>query len=164
MQSKDTHKVCFPIAGKPAILHSMEGYNAAGLSKFTVVVGTMAEQVMSAISSKYDGVNYAFQKEALGTGNAARTGFETIESYNPGAPILITMGDKIIEPEVIESLIEEFYDNDLDLAYVVEPKEYNTSGGHVVIDDGKVRGIVESLDIKKAEVYNQILSQFQVGS
>ncbi|MDD4296926.1 MAG: NTP transferase domain-containing protein [Ruminiclostridium sp.] len=65
MQSKDTHKVCFSIAGKPAILHSMERYAAAGLNKFTVVVGTMAEQVMSAISSRYDGISYAYQKKAL---------------------------------------------------------------------------------------------------
>ncbi len=164
MQSKDTHKVCFPIAGKPAILHSMERYKAAGLSKFTVVVGTMAEQVMSAVSSRYDGINYAYQKEALGTGNAVRTGFESIEAYDPHGAILITMGDKIIEPKVIKSLLAEFNDNDLDLAFVVGPKEFNTTGGHVVIDDGKVRGIIESLDIKKAELCSRILSQLQNGS
>ena len=163
MQSKDTHKVCFPIGGKPAILHSMERYKAAGLSKFTVVVGTMAEQVMSVVSSRFDGINYAYQKEALGTGNAARTGFESIEAYDPQGAILITMGDKIIEPQVIEHLFAEFYNNDLDLAFVVGPKEFNPAGGHVVIDDGKVRGIVESLDIKKAKFNNQILNQLRTG-
>ncbi|NLY18963.1 MAG: NTP transferase domain-containing protein [Clostridiaceae bacterium] len=164
MQSKDTHKVCFPIGGKPAILHSMERYKAAGLTRFTVVVGTMAEQVMSVISSTYDGINYAFQKEALGTGNAARIGFESIEAYDPQGAIMVTMGDKIIEHRVIERLMSEFYENDLDLAFVAGPREFNPAGGHVVIDDGKVCGIVESLDIEKAKLYNRILNQLQTGA
>ncbi len=164
MQSKDTHKVCFPIDGKPAILHSMDRYKAAGINRYTIVVGSMAEQVMHTISSAYDGVNYAYQKEALGTGNAARIGFDAMEAYGTTGPVLITMGDKIIEPDVIERLISEFVNKNLDLCFVVGPKEYNASGGHIVLNNGKVRGIVESLDIKKAELYKKILSQLQNGS
>jgi NDP-sugar pyrophosphorylase family protein len=42
MASKDTHKVCFPIAGRPAIVRAIDTYKAAGLRRFLVVVGQMA--------------------------------------------------------------------------------------------------------------------------
>jgi N-acetylgalactosamine kinase len=160
MQSKEKHKVCFEINGKPAIYHGMDNYIKAGINRFVVVVGAMAGQVVECIGSRYDGVSFAYQKEALGTGNAARTGWNNLNSMGVEGPVLITMGDKIIDPSVIKSLIEQFNKTDADLVFAVQPREHNMSGGHIVIDrENKVRGICESLDIQKSLIYKRFLSE-----
>ena len=153
MQSKDTHKVCFDIDGKPAIIQAMDRYSLAGLSDFTIVVGTMAEQVMAAVSSKYPTARYAYQVEALGTGNAARIGCDIGEKTSP---VLITMGDKIIAPEVVKELISKFEKDDLDCIFAVTPKKLNQQGGNAVINDS-VEGIIENLDVRKAQLYKNLL-------
>lgn len=164
MQSKDTHKVCFEINGRAAILHAIDRYKRAGLGSFNIVVGTMAEQVMQTVSSEYSGVNFAYQRETLGTGNAARVGFESLSPCAADNPVFITMGDKIIDPRVIRDLIHKFTTEDLDLAFVVAPRAFNASGGHIVYSDGKVKGIVESLDIQMARFCAKVLQQLESGS
>jgi N-acetylgalactosamine kinase len=160
MQSKEKHKVCFDINGKPAIYHGMDNYLKAGINRFVVVVGAMAGQVVECIGSRYDGVSFAYQKEALGTGNAARTGWNNLKSMGVEGPILITMGDKIIDSSVIESLMEQFYKTNADLVFTVQPREHNVTGGHIVIDkENKVRGICESLDIQKSLIYKKFLTK-----
>ena len=53
MASADRHKVCFPIAGTPAIVRAISTYKEAGLTRFLVVVGQMAEEVMSTVSAAH---------------------------------------------------------------------------------------------------------------
>ena len=49
MASADTHKVCFPIGGTPAIVRAINTYKEAGLRDFLVVVGQMAEQFIESL-------------------------------------------------------------------------------------------------------------------
>jgi len=158
MQSKDTHKVCFDINGKPAIIQAIDRYCSAGVKEYTIVVGTMAEQVMQTVSSVYPNVKYAYQAKALGTGHAARVGYECSSADN----IMITMGDKLVSPETASKLISEFESNDLDLMFAVVPVEYNPSGGKIVVDEG-VKGILEDVDIKKAQIYLELLNKLNEG-
>jgi N-acetylgalactosamine kinase len=51
MQSKDTHKVCFDIAGKPAVIQAMQRYEKAGIENYTIVVGPMAETNRGSVSN-----------------------------------------------------------------------------------------------------------------
>ena len=161
MQSNNQHKVCFNIQGKPAIHHAMDRYIKAGLDKFTVVVGSMAEQVMNCISSSYEGVAYAFQPEALGTGNAARCGFESLSCVDENSALLITMGDKIITPKALRLLLNTFEETGSDLVFAVQPREQNVLGGHIAQRDGNVAGIIESLDIQKADIFRQLLAELE---
>jgi len=158
MQSKDTHKVCFEINGKPAIIQAIDRYCSAGIEEYTIVVGTMAEQVMRTVSSVYPNVKYAYQAKALGTGHAARVGYESNSADN----IMITMGDKLVSPSVVSKLISEFESNDLDLMFAVVPVEQNPSGGKIVVDGG-VKGIFEDVDIKKAQIYLELLNKLNEG-
>lgn len=58
MSSDKTHKVCFEIAGVPAIKRLMGSLSEAGIEKFNVVVGIMAEKVIGCIAEDYDDVIY----------------------------------------------------------------------------------------------------------
>lgn len=165
MQSQDTHKVCFSINGRPAIHQSIDRYREAGLDHFVVVVGAMAGQVVSCVGSHYEGISFAYQKEAKGTGDAARTGWNCLKHGGHLGPILITMGDKIVDPSVIRSLTQQYEATQADLVFTVQPQSYNVSGGHIVVDQtNRIRGICEDLDVKMAQLFYRFYRQYPLNS
>ena len=76
MASRDTHKACFPIVGTPAIVRAIDTFKAAGLARFIVVVGHMAEQVMATVATTHPDVTFAYQADPRGTGHAAAVAVE----------------------------------------------------------------------------------------
>lgn len=161
MSSDKTHKVCFEIAGVPAIKRLMGNLSEAGIEKFDVVVGTMAEKVIGCIAEDYEDVLYVYQKVSgktpLGTGHATLTALNALKNAGISGPVLIVMGDKLIEKEVIKNLINTFEASDADVIITIQPKEHNPSGGRIVFDDnGELRGICEELDAQKALIYKRV--------
>jgi CTP:molybdopterin cytidylyltransferase MocA len=47
MRSRDRHKVCFDVAGVPAIVRAIDAYNLLGVTQNVVVVGEMAASATS---------------------------------------------------------------------------------------------------------------------
>ena len=71
MQNERTHKVCYEIAGVPAILRLIRSLKEGGISRFLVVVGNKCEKVMACLDG-VEGVAYAYQPEQRGTGVVQR--------------------------------------------------------------------------------------------
>ena len=162
MRSQETHKVCFPIAGVPAIHRNLERLREAGIGKFLVVVGSMAQRVMECISKKYADVMYAFQPEPLGTGDAALKGVQLLKAMGISDPTLIVMGDKIIAANAVRRIVAAGSEGNADVVLAVQPKEHNPSGGRIVYDEkGRMRGIIEERDIHQAI---REKSKLQLGS
>ncbi|MHB1152809.1 MAG: galactokinase family protein [Eubacteriales bacterium] len=137
-----TNKVCYEIAGKPAVIRLIENLKEAGIERFIVVVGSKADKVMECLDG-ISGIVYAYQKIQNGTGNAALIGLNALYVMDKDVPAMICMGDKIIAPDVIMSLIASYNGC---AVFAVQPKEWNSSGGRIVMRDGKVYGIVEQID------------------
>lgn len=151
MASSDLHKVCFPIVGRPAIVRSIETYKAAGLRRFLVVVGQMAEQVIATISAAHPEVTFVFQADPLGTGHAATVAADALASQADVRAALITMGDKITRPEIVRTLIERYRRSLADVIMSTLPKTPTSTAGRIVTDsNGRVLGIVEKADIDRA--------------
>jgi bifunctional N-acetylglucosamine-1-phosphate-uridyltransferase/glucosamine-1-phosphate-acetyltransferase GlmU-like protein len=70
MRSTDRHKVCFDIAGTPAIVRMVGMMKSIGLSRFLIVVGQMAEQVISTLATVHPDVAFVYQANPRGTGHA----------------------------------------------------------------------------------------------
>jgi N-acetylgalactosamine kinase len=157
MRSADTHKVCFEIAGEPAILRNMRLIEAAGIKRFVVVVGALAGQVVSRVGAKYPQTLFIYQAEQLGTGHAARLAGDALERLGHQGPVFVTMGDKIIETRVVEALLDTFARTQADLAFVSAPKAAGDTEGRIVqAPDGAVLGNVELRDIQRAQVMAQL--------
>ncbi|MBN1554357.1 MAG: NTP transferase domain-containing protein [Phycisphaerae bacterium] len=151
MSSSDLHKVCFPIVGRPAIVRSIETYKAAGLRRFLVVVGQMADQVIATISAAHPEVTFVYQADPLGTGHAATVAADALASQADVRAALITMGDKITRPEIVRTLIERYRRSLADVVMSTLPKSPTSTAGRVVMNsDGRVLGIVEKADIDRA--------------
>ena len=151
MQNNRTHKVCYEIAGVPAILRLMENLKTAGISRFIVVVGDKCDKVMACLYG-VEGVAYAYQAEQKGTGDATLCGLRSMRGMGLTGPVLVISGDKIIAPDVITEMIDHWEKNKLDAAFVIQPTAFNPFGGRIAIKDGRVYGIAEHLDVCMARL------------
>ncbi|MDD4891424.1 MAG: NTP transferase domain-containing protein [Phycisphaerae bacterium] len=154
MQSDAMHKVCFPLAGKPAINRIIETLKGAGISRFVAVVGEKAEQVIRTIAAEHPEVSYVYQGEQKGTGHAAQVAAEALERLGFAGPVLIAMGDKYIEPVVIRQLVESYVRTSADLVFAVARKADAPSAGRIVLDpeSGDVLASIEMRDMQRARI------------
>lgn len=172
MKDQRTNKVCYEVAGVPAVIRSIHNMQAAGIDQFMVVVGSKSEKVMECLAG-IPGVTYAYQPQQLGTGNAAMCGLRQLTTFGYHGPVLIAMGDKIISSDVILELIEKYNEDAKTPVFAVQPKEFNPSGGRICIKDGDVCGIYEMLDSmllylsevtdKTYEGFSKSLDSFKIG-
>ena len=172
MKDQRTNKVCYEVAGVPAVIRSIHNMQAAGIDQFMVVVGSKSEKVMECLAGIH-GVTYAYQPQQLGTGNAAMCGLKQLRTFGYHGPVLIAMGDKIIATDVIVNLMQRYNGASKAPVFAVQPKEFNPSGGRICIKDGKVCGIYEMLDSmllylsgveeKTAEGFEEALARFDIG-
>ena len=151
MASSDLHKVCFPIAGRPAIVRAIDAYKQAGLRRFLVVVGQLAGQVVATVARAHPEVTFVFQAEPRGTGHAALVAADALASQGYSGAVMVTMGDKVVHRRAPRSLLKHFAERRPDALLSVLPKTPESAAGRVVTDKkGEVLGIVESPDIKRA--------------
>ncbi|RMD94034.1 MAG: hypothetical protein D6814_14950, partial [Calditrichaeota bacterium] len=132
MRSGDRAKVCYPIAGKPAILHLLHALKQAEITKHVIVVGKHAQQVMETVSPEYPDVIYAFQREQLGTGHAARVGMKVLQQFSFSGRVLVIAGDKVIKRDPLMRLISRFEEESPDLAFLVGDKAWEPTAGRIV--------------------------------
>ncbi len=124
MRNQVFHKVCFQIAGVPAIHRALDAYNRIGVVRNVVVVGDLAGQVVETVGKQFRNVVFAFRPDARGTGDAARCGLQALSEIDPDARILIVAGDKIIENAALTRLVRRAEEMDADLAVLVTPAEW----------------------------------------
>lgn len=157
MRSHDTHKVCFEIAGEPAILRNLRAIESAGVTRFIVVVGAMATHVMNTVASRHPGAMFVYQAEPMGTGHAARLAANALERMGHRGPVFVTMGDKIIEPRVVSELLDTFANTQADLAFMTMAKATGDTEGRIVqAADGAILGNVELSDIQRAQLMERL--------
>lgn len=150
MGSVDRHKVCFPIGGVPAIVQAIDTYKEAGVRNFLVVVGQMAENVMSTVAAKHPEATFVYQSEPHGTGHAASIAADVLASRGYTGDVMIVMGDKMTRPHVVRQVMDRFHGSRAHVALATLPKDGTSTAGRVVEDGGKVLGVVEHADIENA--------------
>ena len=69
MRSNEIHKVCFPIAGRPAVNRLIDQIERTGVREHVVVVGEKGRQVVREIAEIRDNVAFVYQINQNGTGN-----------------------------------------------------------------------------------------------
>ncbi len=152
MAAPRTPKVCFSIAGKPAVIHLLEGLTGQGYSPNILVVGHLAGQVVDLVGPEFPGTVFAFQTELLGTGHAAKQGMRVLQEAGFDGGVLVVAGDKVIEPRALEKLRDAFDSKEADMALLVAPKDRWPNAGRIVTDGaGRVLRCIERTDLEHAE-------------
>ncbi|NUQ63607.1 MAG: NTP transferase domain-containing protein [Pirellulales bacterium] len=155
MGRNDLGKVCFDIDAVPAINRQIRVFQARGFSRFLLVVGARAEKVMETVTREFPGVFYVHQEPQLGTGHAAKLAAEALDAFGFRGNVLVTMGDKYLEPTAIDALLGGFIKQQADMALLVVPPSRATqdSMGRVLINgDGQALAILERTDRARLEI------------
>jgi N-acetylgalactosamine kinase len=156
MQSADRHKVCFDIAGRPAIVRAIDTYKSCGIEQHVVVVGALAGQVIETVGRHHEGIIFAYQAEQRGTGHATKQGARILADLRYAGAALVVAGDRLLDAQVVERLIAEFRATVADMAFLVGGRS-GSELGHVVRDDsGAVLGIIEHKDVLARRALGEI--------
>jgi len=151
MRSSDRHKVCFPIAGVPAIVRTLGMLKSVGLRRFLIVVGQMAEQVIATVAAEHRDVAYVYQPAPRGTGHAVACAVDVLKAGGHDGHVMVTMGDKVIQPHVVAELLARHLAEGAEMTLAALPKSADSTAGRIVTDSaGRPLAIVELPDIRRA--------------
>jgi len=144
MKDPVRNKVCYPVAGIPVVNRIIHTCKICGFKDIFVVVGFRYQDVITAIETDYDDINYVYQKDQIGTANAVRCACECLQSSGFQGEMLIIAGDKLVAPSFLLGMREFFEENGYDLLFAIS-KLHSGKFGKVLRDDsGKILSIVEA--------------------
>jgi len=129
----DMPKVLHRVAGKSMIMHVIETAKKITPDNIHVVVGHKSDDVKEEIS-KYCRVNFAEQKQLIGTGDA-------VKSATPGMNdkiknILVLCGDvPLIQEKTIKNLIVEHKQNCAKVSVLAVDLDDPTGYGRIILDE-----------------------------
>jgi len=167
MGRADLAKVCFEIDGVPAINRLIGTFRQVRFAKFLVVVGSMAGQVIETVGNAYPDVMFVAQIPQLGTGHAAKVAAEALQKIGHTGPVVVSLGDKFIEPVAVEMLVDGFIRQQADLALLTVPRTRSTelSSGRVLVDgQGQAVDIIERPDIARQAIADELRARLARGS
>ena len=149
MKAKNKNKVAFNLGGKPMITRAVDNLKSAGIGQIIVVVGFQSESVKRAIGT---GVEYAVQKEQLGTGDALKSALPLLRPDITS--VLSVYGDDSAFYPI--SLYQEMVDKrqalDVPLIFLTLHKEDPHGLGRIIRNaNGEVQKIVEEKNASEQE-------------
>ncbi|MCZ7398421.1 MAG: sugar phosphate nucleotidyltransferase [Candidatus Methanoperedens sp.] len=135
--TRNRPKVMLPIANKPLLSHVILSAHDAGIREFVLVVGFGQEIIKRYFgdgSSMNVSIEYAHQKEQLGTADAVRSAKGFIKDR-----FLMLNGDIIVSPLHIRNMVKQSRDVVMTARRVDNPSEF----GVLEVEDDRVLRIIE---------------------
>lgn len=141
MKSTKTNKVALKLTDKPIIQHSIQNLMNAGIKDIVVVVGFAKESVISVLGDK---VQYAEQKNRLGTGHAVKIGLSKIPENSKYVVSVYGDDSAFYPPKLIQQLISH-HEQQNSVITLMSIRKQNPHGlGRIVRSElGKIESIVE---------------------
>ncbi len=138
-------KVLVPVNGRPMIEYVLDALTAANIREIVVVVGYRGELVRETLAGRA-GVQFAEQREQLGTGHAVMSCREILSQRT--GPVLVVTGDSpLMQSSSITALEAEFQRTHPACLLGSARRSDPTGLGRIVRNaQGKFVGIVEERD------------------
>jgi bifunctional UDP-N-acetylglucosamine pyrophosphorylase/glucosamine-1-phosphate N-acetyltransferase/UDP-N-acetylglucosamine pyrophosphorylase len=138
-------KVLFPVCGRPMVRWVVEALRTAGVQRQVVVVGYRADLVQAELAGQ-PGVEFAEQKEQLGTGHAVMTCRTQLSEH--AGPVCIVTGDSpMLQPSSIQTLVKAQMAEAAACVIGTVRRDDPTGYGRILRDAaGQFTGIVEEKD------------------
>ena len=148
----DLPKVLHPVDCKPMVIYCIEASMAAGIDDVVLVAGVGRDEVVEAVDDAYEGVEFAFQDEQLGTGHAVMQARPFLDGFDGNVAVLY--GDMpMLTAETIRSVVERRGATGAAAVVLTIELENPPDFGRVVRDaDGRVMCIVEARDATPAQL------------
>lgn len=144
MQS-ELPKVLVPVCGRPMVRYVIDALHDAGIQKIVVVVGYQADLVRQELAD-VAGVEFAEQKEQLGTGHAVMMCREPIAAHK-GSVLVVTGDSPMLQPDSVRALQAEYAATSPSCLLGTAHQEDPTGLGRIVRSpEGEFLAIVEERD------------------
>lgn len=146
----DLAKVLHRVAGKSMVNHVIEAATEVTSRHIHVVVGHQAEKVQKEIQKEHK-VQFAFQKELIGTGDAIRVALPGVDACIQH--VLVLCGDvPLIRKQTLADLVSAHQNQIADLTVLAAKVNDPTGYGRIIQDnDGKLLAIREEADATDLE-------------
>jgi bifunctional UDP-N-acetylglucosamine pyrophosphorylase/glucosamine-1-phosphate N-acetyltransferase len=144
--ASDLPKVLHPVHDKPMVIHCIEATMAAGLDDVILVVGAGRDEVIDAVEEAYEGVEFAFQDEQLGTGHAVLQAKSFLDGFDGN--VVVIYGDMpLLRADTIRSIVDHRDATGAAAVALTIELENPPDFGRIVRDaDRRVVGLVEARD------------------
>jgi len=146
----DLVKVLHPILGLPMLSYPIDlSLTGAKSEKTVVVIGHQADQIKERFQNTR--VDFAIQKEQLGTGHAVLQAIPFLKTFT--GTVLILCGDvPLVKADTLHSFIDAFWKSDSILSVLTTVVEDPFGYGRIVrSSEGWIGKIVEEKDATKEE-------------
>ncbi|WP_416840390.1 sugar phosphate nucleotidyltransferase [Haloferax sp. DFSO52] len=133
-------KGTLPIGDKPLLEHVVKVIKKSGIDEIVLVVGHKRERIQNHFQNGGDWgveIEYVVQENPRGTGDALLKAEHTI-----GSDCLVVNGDRIVEPELLEELIQRHQSTGDACMAITEVKD-PTIYGSVTVKNGEITDIQE---------------------
>ena len=138
-------KVLQPILGEYMLFYVLEAIAAVCEQHNTyIVIGHEAEQIKKNILSK--DITFIEQGEQLGTGHALYVAWEQLQHQSVDHLLVVNGDVPLLNHNHIYTLLEQFEQEELDLAFLTTTIENRGEYGIVLREGDSVRGIIEASD------------------
>jgi UDP-N-acetylglucosamine diphosphorylase/glucosamine-1-phosphate N-acetyltransferase len=129
----DKPKVLHKVSGKSMVMHVIETARKITHDNIHVVVGYRGSDVKNEIN-KYFKVNFALQKQLIGTGDAVKSALPGMNSAVKD--ILVLCGDvPLIQKDTIKNLIDIHKQNRVQISVLATHVDDPTGYGRIILDD-----------------------------
>lgn len=149
----DMPKACVDFLGRPLIAHAIDAVLPLSPQKIVVVVGYKSELVIEAVQKYFPKapIEFALQKEQLGTGDAVNAARPHIEGFSGN--VLVSYCDvPRLKTDTLEALIRANENSSAGETVLSALVDDPTGYGRVVRgDDGNVTAIVEEKNATEEE-------------
>jgi bifunctional UDP-N-acetylglucosamine pyrophosphorylase / glucosamine-1-phosphate N-acetyltransferase len=138
------NKVTLKLVGKPMIQHGVDFLQKLKIKKIIVVVGFAKESVIELLK---DSVEYAVQRDSLGSAHAVSTALEKISEDIEN--VLVINGDDsaFYSTDLIQELINKHYDSNSEVTFLTIEMDNPNGLGRIIRDEnGELLSIVEEKD------------------
>ena len=145
----ETPKVLHEVAGEPMLRYPLDICKSLKAKRAVVVVGFGKERVEAAFASY--GVDFAEQKEQLGTGHAVKVGLEKLKGFN-GACLILSGDVPLITKETLKGLVNFYGRTGATIALVSAVLKDPSGYGRIVRGpSGSIERITEDKDCNAAQ-------------
>ena len=153
----DIPKVLHEILGKPIISYVLDSLKDAGVKDIITVTGFGNVKLREFL--KY--TKTVIQKELLGSGDAVGTAKKDLEGYS--GDVLVICGDTpLVTGRTISSLVEKHKSSDASLTILTAVLTDPTGYGRIERD--RNRAILKIVEEEKAELYEEVINEVNVGT
>jgi bifunctional UDP-N-acetylglucosamine pyrophosphorylase/glucosamine-1-phosphate N-acetyltransferase len=159
----DLAKVLHEICGLPLIVHVLNALSDVSPSRTVVVVGHQAGSVIEKLSGaqeKFEGIEFAVQRERLGTGHAVMQTRKALEGFS-GTVMVLTGDTPLLDRGTLARFLR-FHRQSGASATVMSAVVEDASGyGRILRDEGgNLLGIVEHKDATEEQ---RLIGEYNSG-